>query len=508
MRRVIPPIAVLAAAVLPALLMPPMSVASFPAITSVTPSSGPASGGTTVTVRGSALFSAGTPVVRFGGVDGIATTVVQMGTEYQVVTPPHAPGTVEVDLYESARVPPVIATLAGAFTYEATPAPAPAISSVSPASGPTTGGTSVTLTGTDLTGATAVSFGGTAATAFTVNGPTSITATAPARDAGAVAVSVTTPGGTATSPGAFTYVPYRTLTVRNVAATMARGDAQYGATRGDAGSFTSTSTSDGSTPVRQSGYAGGIYCGTRTYPVQLPGIRALLFPPFVNIWMVVPQVSTGTSCTAAYPAGTTVRLTALPSWSFWSIQGRLVGVAQADGLGWHSGWGGACRGTSGLTCTVTMDRDRIVSSAFGGAGLNLDGVRSGDRLVSFDASTADPETGVITSYRVGWSNASSSGASPGGFVEFTTQVVAGGAGALEHGTSARQVVCRKRTRLVRWSGRVTCPVGPALARRLADGPVRLRTTVNLRLRGRADAVTVARRTAVLRNGAGFGRVAG
>lgn len=487
MRRMFPSIVVLAAAVLPALLMPPMSVASFPVITSVTPSSGPASGGTTVTVRGSALFSAGTPAVRFGGVDGISTTVVQMGTEYQVVTPPHAPGTVEVDLYESTRVPPVIATLAGAFTYEAAPAPAPAISSVSPASGPTTGGTSVTLTGTDLTGATALSFGGTAATAFTVNGPTSITAT---------------------SPGAFTYVPYRTLTVRNVAATMARGDAQYGATQGDAGAFTSTSTSDGGTPVRQSGYAGGIYCGTRTYPVQLPGIRALLFPQPFNIWMVVPQVSAGTSCTAAYPAGTTVRLRALPSWSFWSTQGRLFGIAPADGLGWHSGWGGACRGTSGLTCTVTMDRDRIVSSAFGGGGLNLDGVRSGDRLVTLDASTADPETGVITSYRVGWSNASSSGASPGGFVEFTTQVVAGGAGALEHGKAAHRVVCRKRTRLVRWSGRATCPVGPALARRLADGPVRLRTTVNLRLRGRTDTVTVARRTAVLRNGAGFGRVTG
>nr|WP_306220717.1 IPT/TIG domain-containing protein [Cohnella sp. WQ 127256] len=37
--------------------------------------------------------------------------------------------------------------------------PPPTITSISPTSGPTSGGTSVTLTGTNLTGATAVHFG-------------------------------------------------------------------------------------------------------------------------------------------------------------------------------------------------------------------------------------------------------------------------------------------------------------------------------------------------------------
>ena len=87
-----------------------------------------------------------------------------------------------------------------------TPLPPPTIASVVPGSGTTLGGTSVTITGTNLTGATAVTFGGTAATTYTVNSSTTITATTPAHAAGAVDVAVTTPGGTATSTGAYTYV--------------------------------------------------------------------------------------------------------------------------------------------------------------------------------------------------------------------------------------------------------------------------------------------------------------
>ena len=56
----------------------------------------------------------------------------------------------------------------------------PTVTSLSPTSGPTGGGTSVTITGTSFTGATAVTFGATAATGFTVNSATQITATAPA----------------------------------------------------------------------------------------------------------------------------------------------------------------------------------------------------------------------------------------------------------------------------------------------------------------------------------------
>src|SRR5262249_17232542 len=73
---------------------------------------------------------------------------------------------------------------------------APSVTGVSPSSGPTGGGTSVTLTGSGFTGASQVYFGGVAASSFTVNSDTSITATAPAETAGTVDLTVVTTGGT------------------------------------------------------------------------------------------------------------------------------------------------------------------------------------------------------------------------------------------------------------------------------------------------------------------------
>jgi formylglycine-generating enzyme required for sulfatase activity len=85
------------------------------------------------------------------------------------------------------------------------PAPAPTVSSVSPTSGSTLGGTAITITGTNLTGASSVTVGGVAATSVVVVSPTSITAVTPAGTAGAKTVAVTTAGGTATVTGGFTY---------------------------------------------------------------------------------------------------------------------------------------------------------------------------------------------------------------------------------------------------------------------------------------------------------------
>lgn len=84
----------------------------------------------------------------------------------------------------------------------------PSIISVTPNTGSTTGGTVVTIRGSNFStsGTTTVSFGGTAATNVTVSNSTTITATTPAHDAGAVDVVVNTGGQTATAFGAFTYV--------------------------------------------------------------------------------------------------------------------------------------------------------------------------------------------------------------------------------------------------------------------------------------------------------------
>ncbi|MFJ9951697.1 beta-propeller fold lactonase family protein [Kitasatospora sp. NPDC091207] len=97
----------------------------------------------------------------------------------------------------------------GAVTVLGFPLPVPVVTAVSPASGPQAGGTTVTVTGTDLAGATAVSFGAAGNAATFSCTETSCTANAPAASAGgAVDVRVTTPGGTSAvvPAGRFTYI--------------------------------------------------------------------------------------------------------------------------------------------------------------------------------------------------------------------------------------------------------------------------------------------------------------
>lgn len=83
----------------------------------------------------------------------------------------------------------------------------PTVTSIAPTSGPVSGGTSVTITGTEFTqGTTSVTIGGVAATAVTVNSTTSLTATTPVGTAGAADVVVTTPASSsAPLAGGFTY---------------------------------------------------------------------------------------------------------------------------------------------------------------------------------------------------------------------------------------------------------------------------------------------------------------
>jgi hypothetical protein len=81
----------------------------------------------------------------------------------------------------------------------------PAVTAVSPSSGPAAGGTVVTLTGHGFTQASAVSFGTVAATQFTINSDESITVTAPAGTAGPVKVRVVNAFGKSKKGRASTY---------------------------------------------------------------------------------------------------------------------------------------------------------------------------------------------------------------------------------------------------------------------------------------------------------------
>ena len=94
---------------------------------------------------------------------------------------------------------------------------APAITTISPNSGRSNGGETITISGTNLSNPSSVTFGG-AAAMITASSATSITVTTPAAPAiGAVDVIVTTPAGSATSIGGFRYDLGYPLTMTAVA---------------------------------------------------------------------------------------------------------------------------------------------------------------------------------------------------------------------------------------------------------------------------------------------------
>ncbi len=185
----------------------------LPTVSSVSPSSGPTAGATTVTIMGTNL--AGATFVKFGS--AVASFTVNSSTQITAKAPA---GSGVVDVTVTTPGGTSATSSADQYTY----VPAPTVSGLSPSAGPVAGGTSVVITGTSLTGATGVSFGSTAATSFTVNSATQITAKAPA-GSGTVDVTVTTPGGTsATSPSdQYTYVPAPTVSALTPSSGRAAG---------------------------------------------------------------------------------------------------------------------------------------------------------------------------------------------------------------------------------------------------------------------------------------------
>ena len=170
-----------------------------PAVTAVSPTAGPASGGTSVTITGSEFTGATT--VDFGTVPA-ATFTVQNDTTITATSPsPVSPGTVDV------TVTTPDGTSATSFADEFTYGP-PSVSAVSPSSGTVSGGTRVTVTGAGFTRDATVSIGGTPATGVSVQSSTTLDAVTPLHAAGVVDVVVTTPGGSSPSGSGdqFTYL--------------------------------------------------------------------------------------------------------------------------------------------------------------------------------------------------------------------------------------------------------------------------------------------------------------
>ncbi len=171
-----------------------------PTVTGVSPNIGSAAGGDTVTITGTGFSNASD--VSFGGVSA-SFTVNSDGSITAITPPASADGTVDVTVTNfggtSATGP------ADQFTYADA---APTVTGVSPNTGTTLGGDTVTISGTGFTTATGVFFGGVAAASFTVNGDGSITAVTPAAGAGTVDVTVSAAGGTSATGNAdqFTYM--------------------------------------------------------------------------------------------------------------------------------------------------------------------------------------------------------------------------------------------------------------------------------------------------------------
>jgi hypothetical protein len=162
------------------------STSTGPTISGFNPTSGPV--GTRVTITGTNFT--GVTAVKFNGTAGSFT--VDSDVQITATVPSGATtGPIKV------KTPTTAATSTTNFTVTASPAPT--ISGFSPTSGPA--GTNVTITGTSFTGATTVNFNGTTAP-FTLNSDTQITATAPS-GATTGPISVTNPGGTATSMSNF-----------------------------------------------------------------------------------------------------------------------------------------------------------------------------------------------------------------------------------------------------------------------------------------------------------------
>jgi hypothetical protein len=166
-----------------------------PAVTSISPTSGPTAGGTAVTITGSNFSSSAT--VTFGSAPA-TNVVIKSSTSITATTPPGSAGPVTVTVTNPGAQ---VGSLPNGYTYVV----APTVKSVSPNNGGLAGGTAVTITGTNFASGATVTFGGSPANNVVVTNGTTITATTPADAAGAVTVTVTVNGQTGSLTNGFTY---------------------------------------------------------------------------------------------------------------------------------------------------------------------------------------------------------------------------------------------------------------------------------------------------------------
>lgn len=448
-------------------------------ISGITPAAGPTAGGTTITIEGTQLaYGDYGLTVTVGGVE--ATGVSWQSPErISAVTPAGAAGPADVVVnaygYESARS-------TGGFTYVA-PGPAIGVTGVTPASGLTTGGEAISITGSGFSGGStpSVTIGGAAATSVTVVSDTVITATTPEHAAGPVDVSVSRDGGTGTKASAYEYRQGHWLIITNSQppGTGPSSDVSTGAVRSTAfGDWKPVQVSRQGflfTLTSHTGYAGGINCGNRV-------VRSSLFTRFIGSetnWA-------GGACRYAFPAGTSVALSALPSSSTgWDLLATHY-------VGLFNRWTGACTGTA-VNCTVAMTADRATGAAWGRTAFSL--FRGTSVAVPQFAPDGSLSYAVLST-SIRWSGSSGSGAPT--FTMVSTFTV-GGPAASEH-AARRVVACRAPARM---SGtrrlESGCTPTAELAAALRKGPVRLSTRWYMRVARQKATYPIGQTQVVVRN---------
>ena len=174
--------------------------APIPRIGSISPSSGPFTGGTHVTVRVRPRRWKQCYSDRFPRrILAASTAPVHQST---AVSPAESAGPVDVTIVTAWGTSGT--TTADVFTYRS---PVPVITAVSPPAGPSGGGTVVTITGYNLANATSATFGGTSAVFFYCGSDTSCLTESPGGSLGRVDIVLTNSYGNSTisSSDNFTY---------------------------------------------------------------------------------------------------------------------------------------------------------------------------------------------------------------------------------------------------------------------------------------------------------------
>ena len=284
-------------------------------------------------------------------------------TNPNVTQPALQDGVLEVAVWSGGATSIVSPTTSTTTTTTTTVTPAnPTVTSISPATGPLSGTTSVVITGTGFTGATTVKFGTTAATSFTVTNATSITAVSPAGSAGTVDITVTTPYGTSATSSADKYTYVAAPTFNSI--TLSTGNS----TGGTSVTITGTNFVTGATSVTIGGTAAtsvSVSSSTTLTAITPPGAAGL-----ANV--VITTAGGSVTGTGAYDYYTIQTFTTVGTTS-WTVPSGVtkvdyVVVAGGGGGGRYGGGGGAGGFLTATGYSVTSGTGLTITVGAGGNG--------------------------------------------------------------------------------------------------------------------------------------------